>query len=176
MRACNVVCTHAVAHNGVFSKYSHGEKYSDTQKFVSDILSDETVYENLHNRAIQNLINKFVGSNKVSIITHENELYMFGDMHRHNNGNYYSNYSYRMTSLFPSDRWSHKTNKIECWICGKKTSYAQSEVAYDADGLYIEVCLKCFDQIERGLHEEYVTDYYATDYMHNDYSDYEIDC
>lgn len=79
LRKTNLVCQMAVAHNGVLSQYAEHKKFSDTQKFVLDILSEETIKNNLENEKIRKLIDNFLGGDKLVILTHTGLVYLFGN-------------------------------------------------------------------------------------------------
>lgn len=79
LRKPELVCQVAVAHNGILNNYNHHPKFSDTQKFVLDILADESVKNNLDSEAVQKLINAFIDGDKLAILRNDGICYRYGD-------------------------------------------------------------------------------------------------
>jgi len=106
LRKPEVICKLAVAHNGVLSNYGSHKKYSDTQKFILDILAEDSVKNNLESEAIRKLINAFLGNDKLAILNSQGTIYLFGDFEKEK-GIYYSNYSYGWASFFKKGKYDY---------------------------------------------------------------------
>jgi len=104
LRKVEQVCQMAVAHNGVLRDYGQHKKFSDTQKFVMDILAEESIKNNLRDRAVMKLVNNFIDGDKLAILDKDGMLYYFGDYNEFE-GIKYSNYSYKKLELAVS-QWS----------------------------------------------------------------------
>lgn len=94
LRKPELVCQIAVAHNGVISSYGHHQKFSDTQKFILDILADESIKTNLHSEAVIKLINTFIDGDKLAILHNNGDIQMFGNFEKEEDI-YYSNSGYK---------------------------------------------------------------------------------
>lgn len=62
MRELHTNCNVAIAHNGIFSSVPDHHKYSDTMKFISGILAQPEIINQLERPAIQSLISGYCGS------------------------------------------------------------------------------------------------------------------
>ena len=78
LRKPEVICQIAMVHNGVISQYGTHVKFSDTQKFVLDILSDEAIKNNITNPAVQKLISHFLGGDRLAIMLANGEIFLWG--------------------------------------------------------------------------------------------------
>jgi len=94
LRKPELLCQIAVAHNGVINNYGHHAKYSDTQKFVLDILAEDSVKNNIEAPAIQKLINNFIDGDKLAILRNDGFCLRFGEWEE-SEGIYYSNTGYK---------------------------------------------------------------------------------
>jgi hypothetical protein len=94
LRKPELVCQIAVAHNGVLANYGHHAKFSDTQKFVLDILSDECIKNNIESEGVQKLISSFIDGDKLAILRNDGVCYRFGEWVK-NDGIFYSNDGYK---------------------------------------------------------------------------------
>jgi predicted glutamine amidotransferase len=94
LRKTELVCQSAVAHNGIISEYNRHETYSDTQKFILDILSDDTIKNNLESEGIKKLISSFVGSDRLAILTNTGKIHLWGDYEKEKDI-FYSNSGYK---------------------------------------------------------------------------------
>jgi predicted glutamine amidotransferase/uncharacterized protein YbaR (Trm112 family) len=99
LRKPELICQVAVAHNGVITNYGHHEKFSDTQKFILDILSDESIKNNLHSEAVIKLINVFIEGDKLAIMHNNGEIQRFGSWETESNI-FYSNNGYKPWSYY----------------------------------------------------------------------------
>jgi hypothetical protein len=79
LRQTNLICQMAVAHNGVLSQYTEHKKYSDTQKFILDILAEEDIKNHLDNEKIRKLINSFLGGDRLAILRNDGVIFIFGE-------------------------------------------------------------------------------------------------
>lgn len=93
-----------MAHNGVISDYRHHDTFSDTQKFIMDILADEDINKSLDSKAVRKLISNFIGNDRVVILNKDNTLYLFGEW-INSEGILYSNTGYQFYYRKPIDDW-----------------------------------------------------------------------
>lgn len=110
LRRDNVQCKQIVAHNGVMHEYSYHKKYSDTQKFIIDILADSYIKENLKNRTIRKLIGSYIGRDRLCILDGE-DVYLFGKFEREG-GVLYSTYSYKWKPM-NNNGWNWRGNNFK---------------------------------------------------------------
>ena len=94
LRETNLVCQSAVAHNGVLTDYGKHATYSDSQKFILDILSDDAIKNNLTNPTILKLINSFLSRDRLCIMLATGQQILLGDFHEDEKVKY-SNLSYK---------------------------------------------------------------------------------
>jgi len=164
LRKPELVCQMAVAHNGVLSEYQHHKKYSDTQKFVLDILSDETIKNNLANPKIRKLINNFLEKDKLVVLQADGTLYYWGEWVKVGEV-YYSNASYLDKKVeyvgFGTpyyDNWRIKDKQETyhafqdmCDGCGQiKKVQMQEFVDSDDSGDYLYLCKSCRKKVQKG--------------------------
>jgi hypothetical protein len=108
LRKEELVCKMVVAHNGVISSYGQHIKYSDTQKFILDILSDDVVKDNIGNTTVQKLIENFLGGDRLVIMSSEGALYYWGKWYKEGDI-YYSNDGYEEEKIVVKyDDWYNK--------------------------------------------------------------------
>jgi len=136
LRKTEVKCRFAVAHNGVLSDYSYKKekKYSDTQKFILDILAD--LKYKIHNPAVQKLIEKYIISDKLAIIDSiRRDIILLGN-YDYDNGIYWSNsgYLYDKTNV---KTYGNAKTKPSCELCEstRKVKWVSKEKAL--------LCKKC---------------------------------
>ncbi len=98
----------AVAHNGIIT-INHKKNESDTMCFVSSILADPVITDNLSNNAIQAMVESFIGRSKLSIMYNTGKIDLIGDWIQAGEV-WYSNTSYIPVITFKTD---HK-----CLRCG----------------------------------------------------------
>ena len=163
LRSPELVCRFSVAHNGVFSGYEHN-KFSDTQKFIMDILASNKVKLHLTNPAIQKLINNHISGSRVSTLDYKGNLILFGKFEEEN-GLYFSNNYWKHTSPasyeygqigwqrgWDDDEYDEAITKKEisnpyhCEICNKRNSTGTIMML----GTVLDICKKCNDKIEAG--------------------------
>lgn len=118
LRKTNLLCRFAVAHNGVISDYSYKTgKYSDTQKFVVDILSN--LKYKLDNLGVQKLLSRYIAGDKLAIINSLKRKVILIGNYVEDKGIFYSNDGYKFEyKVFDS-------YKNYCDICssGRKVKY-----------------------------------------------------
>lgn len=85
----------AVAHNGVFYGYQH-EKYSDTMMFISKVLSEPLVRDNLEHETMSELLDGYILGSKLAFLKPNGVILKFGTFLR-SKGCYYSNDGYKDT-------------------------------------------------------------------------------
>lgn len=117
----------AIAHNGVFHNMASHDTLSDTQKFISGVLANEAIINNIDNKAVQELISGYCGSSSKLAILKPNRLLMIGDFIE-DNGIYYSNHGYKVyTPVIHNhayNNWDDEympagkpASKLECLLC-----------------------------------------------------------
>tara|TARA_R110002020_G_scaffold240559_1_gene453573 strand:+ start:1314 stop:2498 length:1185 start_codon:yes stop_codon:yes gene_type:complete len=86
-----------LAHNGVISDLNGiDKKYSDTSLFVMDYLSTKAIIDNVYEeKAIQELLEKFVDSSRLCLLHPEKGLLLLGNWKEDDDGNQYSNETYK---------------------------------------------------------------------------------
>jgi hypothetical protein len=161
LREANLNCQFAVAHNGVFTEYSNHVKYSDTQKFIVDILGDEAIKNNLENQTVRKLIASYISTDRLAILNSEGTVYMFGDFETEEDI-FYSNTSYKIAiNRFGAGWWNKDKDKDKndnmssldvCEGCGEKhwISYFDEfiiEEYQNVDGFF---CKKCRKNLRKG--------------------------
>jgi len=129
LRKEELSCRFAVAHNGVISQYGGHKKYSDSQKFIIDILANKRIKYNLLDRSIQKLICSYISPDRLSILTYEGNLILLGKHIEDKDGCFYSNDSYEeidtkwLTEITEynrkSKRYETKDEYAQCEYCGK---------------------------------------------------------
>ena len=162
LRKTELVCQFAVAHNGVIREYQSHKKFSDTQKFVMDILAEDSIKNNLKDRAVIKLINNFIDGDKLAILDKEGTLYYFGEYNEHE-GIKYSNLSWQKIEtklteykgLYGKHYWEKLYGKYhddpagktandvpfvgECDACTEKKSLMEMEI----QGTLYYLCKSC---------------------------------
>ena len=154
LRKSELICQMAVAHNGVISSYGHHEKFSDTQKFILDILSDDVVKNNISNPAVQKLISNFLSGDRLAILLTTGAVYTWGNWEKEGEL-FYSNDGYKERNYIVN-HWftnhisnSNKTGYNEiCDGCGKQ-KYVQI-VDEDEYGYTFLLCKSCRKQYRKG--------------------------
>jgi hypothetical protein len=137
-----------MAHNGVISDF--GESlYSDTVHFISEIMSDSAVINNLKRPAIQTLIERSINSSRF-VVVKDGELYLMGNwVFDDETGLLFSHeyYSFNWTGYdWYDDGYNSAPIKTDdgvygyCDICGE---YGK---LYEFDGAL--VCRDCFDELQ----------------------------
>ncbi len=115
LRKKQILCNLAVAHNGVIMDYSYQDKkFSDSQKFIIDILSDSVIKHGLFNKTIQKLILKFIDDDKLCFLTKEGKMLFLGEFEKEK-GIYYSNDSYKTETTTPSVTVMEDYDSEEYW-------------------------------------------------------------
>lgn len=99
LRATDVICENAMAHNGIFGK-GEGD-LSDTMIFVRDILAEPPVINNIDNDAIWSLLDTAIDTSRV-IVMGSKGTFKFGGKWSEDNGILYSNDGYKTRRFFYS--------------------------------------------------------------------------
>jgi hypothetical protein len=160
LRKTSLVCQSAMAHNGTIDGYEH-KKFSDTQKFVLDILSDETVKNNLENDAVRKLLSGFLGGDRMSILKNDGTIYLFGnwitegDIVYSNSG--YKPYIapvYNYSSSYQGNfgRPTSKNSEIYVDVCDgcNKNKSLKFIFLDEADDTGVALCKSCRKQYKKG--------------------------
>lgn len=154
LRKTNLLCNYAVAHNGILSDYSiKDKKYSDTQKFILDILAG--VKYKLDNEAVLKLIRGYIGSDKLAIIdARQRKLILIGE-YINDEGISWSNSGYK-DDYKKWDKWDK--SEWGCELCDntKKVKYDEREKAF--------LCKKCRRGIKRKGWNAWLDELYAESY------------
>lgn len=144
LRETDLACQMAVAHNGVLSQYNGHKKYSDTQKFIMDILADPAVKDNLGSEAIRKLIDEYLNRDRLSIMETSGRLYLFGDFETEN-GIHYSNSGYKPLTR----NWENDCGYGLGWKDRGLNSYYDREKYLehkDKNIVHITMCVGCFNK------------------------------
>jgi predicted glutamine amidotransferase len=163
LRKAELICQMVVAHNGIISDYGVHPKFSDTQKFVLDILADETIKNNLHNEAVRKLIKNFIGSDKLVVLSSDGVMYFWGEWEKVGEI-YYSNRSYLdiksnfsfMRDSFDNFGYGDYNKSINsglkdiCDGCGKEKHVQVVDYNENYDGDYWYLCKACRKQMRKG--------------------------
>jgi predicted glutamine amidotransferase len=100
LRKPEISCQFAAAHNGVIREYGIHQTYSDTQKFIMDILADDTIKNNLQNPTVRKLILNFIDGDRLAILDKDGQLFTFGDFEEEG-GILFSNTGYKNWNITP---------------------------------------------------------------------------
>jgi hypothetical protein len=151
LRQAESICQMAVAHNGVIREYGHGQKYSDTQKFVLDILSDDVVKNNLENATVQKLIANFIEGDRLVILRNDGMMFYWGEWVKEGDI-YYSNDGYKTVAWHSDyfnkgDKGNNYTWVDNCEFCGEKKSLKWVETVNHVGFM---LCKKCRKQYKKG--------------------------
>ena len=160
LRAGETACQMAMAHNGIIDQYSRltPQKYSDTQKFILDILAQERIKSGLNDEAIKKLILHYIGNDKLVILDNRGGLLLFNDF-VDEGGILFSNTSYLTRyagySWEPQSwrAWGQKT-KAEadfqtCAYCGKFKRVTALEIDTGNENLEVSACKTCRKRIRK---------------------------
>ena len=144
LRKTDLVCQMAVAHNGVISDYARHVKFSDTQKFVLDILSDDSIKNNIDSPAIRKLVSNFLGNDRLSILNNKGEIYLFGDFEKegdifYSNGGYQT---YKYSGNFLGFRDNRRSFVDDEEKTQKETKFLNSTITEEYEG-FTDVCEGC---------------------------------
>lgn len=144
----------SIAHNGVFGSMPAHDTLSDTQKFISGIMCNPAIVNNLDNEAIQELISGYCGSSSKLAILRPNKLLLLGNFVE-DKGLLYSNYQYKpIVYNGAGNQWASQAwydadyecypSRLDydpkaCLLCEKKTdiSYSEEVEAF--------LCKECFE-------------------------------
>lgn len=146
LREANLVCRMALTHNGVISQHSGHQKFSDTQKFVLGIMSDDAVKNNLNSPAIRKMIGDYIGSDKLAILDNEGTVYLWGEFIREE-GLLFSNSGYKATERVIQYNWWNSATPEghygECDGCKDKTHVKVTEIKQGNTNMLLDLCKKC---------------------------------
>ncbi len=151
MRKTILTTDFAVAHNGVLSQYNKHEIFSDTQKFIMDILADEEIKNNLQSPVIQKLITNFIDGDKLAIMLNTGEIILLGSFFTDEELNY-SNLGWK-TSLFygGNNDYGYRNAPKHVIGCGPR-SWTKCDGCLDLEEdvrelrykkVKLKLCLKC---------------------------------
>lgn len=163
LRQTESICKMVVAHNGVISEYRQHATYSDTQKFIVDILSDEAIKTNLESASVRKLISNFIGTDRLVVLSSDKKVYLWGTWEKEGEL-FYSNDGYKdvevpafwrnynSTSLV-NGKWvstmrdEHYEYQDVCDGCGegKKTQLYSNQM-----GAYYALCKSCRKKMKKG--------------------------
>jgi predicted glutamine amidotransferase len=131
LRETILSCDKAVAHNGVMSSYKRGDKYSDTQKFVMDILADEAIKNNLTSPTVQKLISHYISTDKLAILSNDGSIIWIG-WKVEERDLIFSNSSYSI----PKTRYSYG----QCRYNSKRFDYGEDDESAKSLMTYCDEC------------------------------------
>ncbi len=142
MRTLHCACDTAITHNGVFGQMNKSEKYSDTMKFVSNILASPEIISNLNTKPVVELIRGYCGFSSKLAFLRADGLSLIGDFEK-DEGISYSNTQYKGWG----NRWSHITPNEWCSKHMKYDSCAKEERALGKTWCYVhkdyDLCEYC---------------------------------
>lgn len=152
LRQPESICKMVMAHNGIISQYGAHATFSDTQKFVLDILSDDAIKNNIENPAVQKLISNFLGSDRLVIMMSDGTMWLWGDWTTEGNIKY-SNDGYAIKTItwgmqtFRPSKWKNESYGYvdNCEACGDKTF-----VQANAGTFNYGICKKCRKKLKKG--------------------------
>lgn len=151
LRSCQWQGECAISHNGVFGSMPCHETLSDTQKFISGIMCNEAIINNLDNKAVQELLGGYCGSSSKLAILRPGKLLMIGHFIE-DKGLFYSNHDYKPIM---KNVWTAKDNDDlndfmdGCVLCGKMKDL---EYWQDEDVLLCKVCAELNLRNNRGMY------------------------
>lgn len=162
LRAPFLICDSAVAHNGVIREYGIHATYSDTQKFIMDILSSDIIKNNLENPTIQKLVNHFIDGDRLAILQKDGFIWTFGE-YVEEDGILYSNSGYKpFLNLSHSSYWNNhnyyddeygydnRSFMEECEECKKRKWVMFSEIKIDeTTSRYLRLCKGCRKKLRK---------------------------
>lgn len=158
LRQTELICKLAVAHNGVISQYGHETKFSDTQQFIIDILSDEAIKNNIENPTIQKLISNYIANDRLVIMLENGKTWRWGTWHEHE-GIFYSNTSYEAIKEYMYDRWNDVSHFDKCKTtspyfegvcdnCGKEKKVIMIEDSENNVWLFCKTCREKYNKCQ----------------------------
>ena len=162
LRQAESICKMVVAHNGVISNYGHHATFSDTQKFIVDILADEAVKTNLESDSVRKLISNFIGTDRLVVLNHDKTIYLWGTWEKEKDV-YYSNDGYKEVEV--PRYWNNYPTKLVNgnWVCDiKDEHYGYQDVCdgcgstkktnlySNKQGAYFALCRSCRKKMKKG--------------------------
>lgn len=94
MRLLNCSCEIAVSHNGIFGGMQASNKYSDTMKFINNILASPEVINNIESNSVKELIRGYCGLSSKLAFLKTSGFSLVGDF-QEDEGIFYSNHGYK---------------------------------------------------------------------------------
>jgi len=147
LRETNVVCQMAVAHNGVISQYGTHVTFSDTQKFIMDILADDVVKDNISNPTVRKLVSNFLSGDRMAVLMNTGIVYMWGSWVKEGEL-YYSNDGFRTASpmINIQQAWSKYNERELCDGCGE----LKHVKIIDENDKFLVLCKPCRKKYRKG--------------------------
>lgn len=109
LRATNLKCKMAIAHNGIISKYNKKDNIlNDSQLFIQNVLCEFYKLDNdfTNNEFIMSIIKDLIGTSKLAFINEKGEMKLLGDFVK-DNGVYYSNSTYKSYNYYPYYKYNY---------------------------------------------------------------------
>lgn len=145
LRKLELYCRFIVAHNGVISQYGGNKKYSDTQKFIIDILAN--VKNKLNSKTVLKLIANYIGGDRLAIIDSINQCIILVGEFIEDEGICWSNTGFRTErgsyNRYSLSKWIDEDDEDFCELCGSK-----KKIRYD-DYVQLLVCKKCQRKLKK---------------------------
>lgn len=94
LRLLHCTCNIAISHNGIFGGMPSSEKYSDTQKFISNIIASPEIVDNLDSMTVKELIKGYCGHSSKLAFLKPSGFSLVGDFEL-DEGVHYSNRQYK---------------------------------------------------------------------------------
>lgn len=140
LRSAESVCDMGMAHNGVMSQFGTHKKFSDTQQFVREILSEDSVKNNLTNPGIAKLIDNFLGGDRLVVLTKDGELFYWGEWEKEGDI-FYSNDGYKKKVYEYFSNWY--AERVGNYLNNKIEYKNRQDNATESNESWIELCEGC---------------------------------
>lgn len=161
LRQANVLCSYALVHNGILTQFLRHEKFSDTQKFVLNIMGDEHIKQNLGTKAIDTLLTNFLGTDKLAIMRYDGTIFLYGEF-TEDEGILFSNSGYKFVYSYITktdkswqknwENWKKADNyafKDKCEACNKEKFVKSCEIERDGYISTLFLCKQCRKNIKK---------------------------
>jgi len=161
LRTPELNCSLAMVHNGVLSKYSGHKKYSDTQKFILDILAEPRVKESImESRTMQRLVRSYIDGDRLALLNESGAYLLLGEYIKED-GIYYSNDGFRTPYRYAS-YYKYLKEPLKPLKKGKKN---KKKNRYNADEVLIDSgYLDCYGNIDEDGNIQYEQCDYCCEY------------
>jgi hypothetical protein len=167
LRTLKLTCGQAVAHNGVIDGYKH-KKFSDTQKFILDILADPKIKNNLKSKTIQKILSRYIDGDRLAILDSDGSIILLGEFIE-DSGCLYSNRDFRRSIKVIT---GYKKWCAACYEVKKNVKFRKKYQEY--------LCKRCYKRWKKeGFKLEDVEDQLAEEEYEDDtefFEEFEYEC